>query len=132
MVSEQWIFLDGELVTKEDAVVSVYDHGFLYGDGVFEGVRSYNGNIFRLNEHLTRLYESAKSVMIDIPYTKEEMTQVLIETLRKNNLKDAYIRLVVSRGVGDLGLIQQTAENLLSLSLLNRSVFSRRKCMNRE
>lgn len=104
MVSEQWIFLDGKLVTKEDAVVSVYDHGFLYGDGVFEGIRSYNGNIFRLNEHLTRLYESAKSVMIDIPYTKEEMTQVLIETLRKNNLKDAYIRLVVSRGVGDLGL----------------------------
>lgn len=111
MVSEQWIFLDGKLVPKEKAVVSVYDHGFLYGDGVFEGIRSYEGNIFRLNEHLTRLYESAKSVMIEIPYTKEEMTQILIETLRKNNLKDAYIRLIVSRGVGDLGLDPANCSN---------------------
>jgi len=103
-VSEQWIFLNGSYVNKEEAVISVYDHGFLYGDGVFEGIRSYGGNIFRLNEHLVRLYESAKSIMIDIPYTQEEMTQILVETLRRNNLKDGYIRLVVSRGVGDLGL----------------------------
>jgi len=102
--SEQWIFLNGNYVKKAEAVVSVYDHGFLYGDGVFEGIRSYGGNIFRLNEHLVRLYESAKSIMIEIPYTQEEMTQILVETLRRNNLSDGYIRLVVSRGVGDLGL----------------------------
>lgn len=104
MVSEQWIFLNGSFVTKDQAVVSVYDHGFLYGDGVFEGIRSYGGNIFRLKEHIQRLYESAKSIMIDIPYTQEEMTQILVKTLQKNELEDAYIRLVVSRGIGDLGL----------------------------
>lgn len=104
MVSEQWIFLNGSYVKKEDAVISVYDHGFLYGDGVFEGIRSYSGNVFKLHEHLVRLYESAKSIMLEIPYTQEEMTQIIVETLRRNELKDGYIRLVVSRGVGDLGL----------------------------
>ncbi|KIL50324.1 branched-chain amino acid aminotransferase [Jeotgalibacillus alimentarius] len=103
-MSEQLIFLDGEFVSKQDAKISVYDHGFLYGDGVFEGIRSYNGNVFRLEEHLVRLYDSAKSILLEIPYTKEEMQQIIIETLQKNNLKDGYIRLVVSRGVGNLGL----------------------------
>ncbi|MEK3889302.1 branched-chain-amino-acid transaminase [Bacillus sp. FSL K6-3431] len=103
-MSEQLIFLNGQFVKKEDAVVSVYDHGFLYGDGVFEGIRSYSGNVFRLEEHLRRLYDSAKSIMLTIPYTKEEMTSIVVETLRQNNLKDGYIRLVVSRGVGNLGL----------------------------
>ncbi|MDZ5712884.1 branched-chain-amino-acid transaminase [Jeotgalibacillus haloalkalitolerans] len=103
-MSEQLIFLDGEYVSKENAKISVYDHGFLYGDGVFEGIRSYNGNVFRLEEHLVRLYDSAKSILLEIPYTKEEMQQIVIETLQKNNLKDGYIRLVVSRGVGNLGL----------------------------
>lgn len=103
-VSEQLIFLDGEFVSKENAKISVYDHGFLYGDGVFEGIRSYNGNVFRLEEHLVRLYDSAKSILLEIPYTKEEMQQIIIETLQKNELKDGYIRLVVSRGVGNLGL----------------------------
>ncbi|MFD1706848.1 branched-chain-amino-acid transaminase [Siminovitchia sediminis] len=103
-MSEQWIFLNGSYVKKEDAVISVYDHGFLYGDGVFEGIRSYSGNVFKLHEHLVRLYESAKSIMLEIPYTQEEMTQIIVETLRRNELKDGYIRLVVSRGVGDLGL----------------------------
>nr|WP_249317135.1 branched-chain-amino-acid transaminase [Bacillus sp. FJAT-50079] len=98
------IFLNGQFVKKEEAVISVYDHGFLYGDGVFEGIRSYSGNVFRLEEHLNRLYDSAKSILLTIPYTKEEMTEIIVETLRKNNLKDGYIRLVVSRGVGDLGL----------------------------
>nr|WP_285865959.1 branched-chain-amino-acid transaminase [Lederbergia lenta] len=102
------IFLNGQFVKKEDAVVSVYDHGFLYGDGVFEGIRSYSGNVFRLEEHLTRLYDSAKSIMLTIPYTKEEMTNIVVETLRQNKLKDGYIRLVVSRGVGDLGLSPYT------------------------
>lgn len=103
-MSEQWIYLDGEFVSKEDAKISVYDHGFLYGDGVFEGIRVYSGNIFRMNEHMERLYNSAKSIMLNIPYTQEELTDIVVETVAKNDLKDAYIRLVVSRGIGDLGL----------------------------
>lgn len=104
IMAEQVIYMNGEFVKKEDAKISVYDHGFLYGDGVFEGIRSYNGNVFRLEEHLERLYDSAKSVMLEIPHTFDEMTQLVVETLRQNKLKDAYIRLVVSRGVGNLGL----------------------------
>jgi len=101
---EQWIFLGGEFVTKENAKISVYDHGFLYGDGVFEGIRVYDGNIFRLNEHLVRLYNSAKSIMLDVPYSMEELTDIIVETVRKNGYTDAYIRVVISRGTGDLGL----------------------------
>lgn len=100
----QWIYLNGEYVTKQDATVSVYDHGFLYGDGIFEGIRIYNGNIFKCKEHLARLYDSAKSIMLDIPLTFEEMQDVLVESVRRNELRDGYIRLVVSRGPGDLGL----------------------------
>ncbi len=100
----QWIYLAGEFVTKENAKVSVYDHGFLYGDGIFEGIRIYNGNIFKCKEHLDRLYDSAKSIDLTIPLSYEEMEQALIETIRKNELRDGYIRLVVSRGFGDLGL----------------------------
>lgn len=103
-MSQQWIYLNGEYVTKEDAKVSVYDHGFLYGDGIFEGIRIYNGNIFKCKEHLNRLYDSAKSIMLHIPLTYEQMEEALAETIRKNGLKDGYIRLVVSRGPGDLGL----------------------------
>ncbi|MDR4995672.1 branched-chain-amino-acid transaminase [Bacillus altitudinis] len=101
---EQWIFLNDELVKKEDAKISVYDHGFLYGDGVFEGIRVYNGNIFRMKEHLDRLYDSARSIMLNIPYSLEELTEKMIHTVERNGLKDAYIRLVISRGAGDLGL----------------------------
>ncbi len=100
----QWIYLNGEFVGKENAKVSVYDHGFLYGDGIFEGIRIYNGNIFKCVEHLQRLYDSAKSIMLDIPLNQQEMQDVLIESVRKNGLKDGYIRLIVSRGPGDLGL----------------------------
>ena len=103
-MSEQWIYLNGEYVTKENAKVSVFDHGFLYGDGIFEGIRIYEGNIFRCKEHLERLYDSAKSIMLDIPLTYAEMEEALKETLRKNDLHDGYIRLVVSRGPGNLGL----------------------------
>lgn len=101
---EQWIYLNGEFVTKQDAKVSVYDHGFLYGDGIFEGIRIYNGNIFKCKEHLDRLYDSAKSIMLDIPLAYDEMQQALVESVRRNQLRDGYIRLVVSRGPGDLGL----------------------------
>ncbi|SDZ17226.1 branched-chain amino acid aminotransferase [Evansella caseinilytica] len=103
-MSSQWIFLNDQLVKKEEAVVSVYDHGFLYGDGVFEGIRVYSGNIYKLEEHLKRLYESAQSIMLNIPYTKEEIQQIIIDTVRKNELESAYIRVVVSRGPGYLGL----------------------------
>jgi branched-chain amino acid aminotransferase len=116
-MGEQLIYLNGEFVRKEDAKVSVYDHGFLYGDGVFEGIRSYNGNVFRLEEHLERLYDSAKSVMLEIPHTFEEMTKLVVETLRRNELKDAYIRLIVSRGVGNLGIDPLTCSRPSVMSL---------------
>jgi branched-chain amino acid aminotransferase len=103
-MTQQWIYLNGDFVSKADAKVSVYDHGFLYGDGIFEGIRVYNGNIFKCKEHLDRLYDGAKSIMLNVPLTYEEMQQALVETIRKNGLKDGYIRLVVSRGPGDLGL----------------------------
>lgn len=98
------IYLDGAFLPKEEAKVSVFDHGFLYGDGVFEGTRVYNGRVFKLGEHLERLYESAGHILLDIPLSREEMEQATLETVRRNNLRDAYIRTVVSRGVGDLGL----------------------------
>jgi len=97
-------YVDGRYVPKEEAVVSVFDHGFLYGDGVFEGIRAYHGRVFRLEEHLDRLYESAKTIMLEIPLPRAEMREAILETLRRNGLRDAYIRPVISRGVGDLGL----------------------------
>ncbi|WP_128895965.1 branched-chain-amino-acid transaminase [Longirhabdus pacifica] len=101
---KQQIYLNGEFVAKEDAKVSVYDHGFLYGDGVFEGIRIYNGNIFKYQEHIDRLYDSAKSIKLNVPLSYEEMEKAVVETVKRNQLKDGYIRLIVSRGVGDLGL----------------------------
>lgn len=98
------IYLDGRLVPKEAATVSVFDHGFLYGDGVFEGIRVYEGNVFRLKEHIDRLYESAKTIALEIPMTREEMMKATVDTVAANERKDAYIRLVVSRGPGDLGI----------------------------
>jgi branched-chain amino acid aminotransferase len=98
------IYFNGKFVPKNEARTSVYDHGFLYGDGVFEGIRAYNGRVFRLDEHIERLYDSAKAIDLNIPLSKAEMKKAIIETLKKNNLKDAYIRPIVSRGDGDLGL----------------------------
>jgi branched-chain amino acid aminotransferase len=98
------IYFNGKFVPKQEARTSVYDHGFLYGDGVFEGIRAYNGRVFRLDEHLDRMYDSAKAIDLEIPLSKEEMKKAIIETLKKNNLKNAYIRPIVSRGDGDLGL----------------------------
>ncbi len=104
MTNELQVYIDGEFYPKSQAKISVYDHGFLYGDGVFEGIREYNGVVFKLKEHIDRLYRSAHAIMLQIPLTKEEMTKAVVETLRKNKMKDSYIRLIVSRGVGDLGL----------------------------
>lgn len=101
---DQVIYSNGKFVPKNEAKTSVYDHGFLYGDGVFEGIRAYNGRIFRLDQHLERMYDSAKAIDLKIPLSKGEMKKAIIETLKKNNLKDAYIRPIVSRGDGDLGL----------------------------
>jgi len=101
---ELFVYIDGEYYPKSRAKISVYDHGLLYGDGVFEGIRAYNGVVFKLKEHIDRLYCSAHTIMLQIPLTKEEMIRTVLETLRKNNLKDSYIRLVVTRGVGDLGV----------------------------
>lgn len=103
-MSELLIYINGNFVPKSKAKVSVYDHGFLYGDGVFESIKAYNGRIFKLKEHVDRLYDSAKALAMDIYLTKNEMIEIILETIRKNNLKDAYIRLIVSRGIGDLGL----------------------------
>ncbi len=100
----QLVYVNGNYVPKHEAKVSIFDHGFLYGDGVFEGIRAYNGRIFRLDEHLDRMYDSAKAIDLKIPLSKEEMKNAIIETLKKNNLKDAYIRPIVTRGEGDLGL----------------------------
>jgi len=104
MPDELLVYVDGKFYPKSEAKVSVYDHGLLYGDGVFEGIRAYNGIVFKLKEHIDRLYRSAHPIFLKIPLTKAELTEALLETLKKNNLKDAYIRLVVTRGVGDLGL----------------------------
>ena len=98
------IYLNGELVPKEKAMVSVFDHGLLYGDGVFEGIRVYEGNIFRLKEHIDRLFESAKTIALESPYTPEELSEATIETVAANGLRNVYVRLVMSRGVGDLGI----------------------------
>lgn len=99
-----FVYLNGQWVPSQEAKVSVFDHGLLYGDGVFEGIRSYDKLIFKLTEHLDRLWESAHTLMLKIPLSKKEMEQAIVETLRRNQLKDAYIRVVVTRGTGDLGL----------------------------
>jgi len=101
---ELFIYIDGKFFPKSEAKVSVYDHGLLYGDGVFEGIRAYEGVVFKLKEHIDRLYTSAHTIMLEIPLSKEKMTLAVLDTLKKNKLKDSYIRLVVTRGVGDLGL----------------------------
>lgn len=104
METETLVYIDGEYYPKSQAKISVFDHGFLYGDGVFEGIRAYKGVVLKLKEHIDRLYNSAKVLMLNIPLTKDEMINAVLETLRRNKLTDAYIRLVVTRGVGDLGL----------------------------
>ncbi len=100
----EYIYIDGRFYDKENAKISVFDHGLLYGDGVFEGIRAYNGRVFRLDEHVDRMYDGAKAIMIKPTLSKDEMKQAIIETLRKNNLKDAYIRPIITRGVGTMGL----------------------------
>ena len=98
------IYVDGKFVPEGEAKVSVFDHGLLYGDGIFEGIRFYNGRVFRLEEHHDRLWDSARSICLEIPMTRAAMTEALLETIRRNGLRDGYIRQIVTRGVGNLGL----------------------------
>jgi branched-chain amino acid aminotransferase len=98
------VYITGKLVPAEQAMVSVFDHGLLYGDGVFEGIRVYHGNVFLLQEHVDRLYESALSIRLEIPMTREKMAAVVRETVQANGIVDGYVRLVVTRGSGTLGL----------------------------
>jgi branched-chain amino acid aminotransferase len=104
MTKELLIYLDGQILPESQAKVSVFDHGLLYGDGVFEGIRFYNGRVFRLEDHTRRLYDSAKSILLQIPLTPEEMIQATVDTVRANGLRDGYIRTVVTRGTGPMGL----------------------------
>src|SRR3954452_9891267 len=103
-IKESKIYIDGKFFAEQDAKVSVFDHGLLYGDGIFEGIRFYNGRVFRLEQHLERLWDSARSICLEIPMSMPAMTEALLETIRQNDLRDGYIRLVVTRGVGNLGL----------------------------
>jgi branched-chain amino acid aminotransferase len=98
------IYLDGKLCSERDAKVSVFDHGLLYGDGVFEGIRAYHGRVFKLKEHIDRLFYSAKAILLDIPLSHDEICRATIATIRANKLRDCYVRLIVTRGVGTLGL----------------------------
>src|SRR5271169_4019883 len=98
------IYINGTLYDKQDAKISVYDHGLLYGDGVFEGLRSYRGKVFRLEQHLKRLWESAKAIYLEIPLSREQVNDAIYQTLKANQILDGYIRLVVTRGAGSLGL----------------------------
>jgi branched-chain amino acid aminotransferase len=99
-----YVYLNGDFVSEQEAKVSVLDHGFLYGDGVFEGIRAYDGRIFGLDEHVDRFYESAHSIMLELPLSRDEMKETILEAVRRNNLRDAYVRPVASRGPGALGL----------------------------
>src|SRR5437868_7928807 len=108
---EAKIYIDGKFYSEANAKLSVFDHGLLYGDGIFEGIRFYNGRVFRLEQHFERLWNSARSICLDIPMTRQEMTEALLETIRQNHLRDGYIRLVVTRGVGNLGLNPEQCKN---------------------
>ena len=101
---ERIIYIDGQLLPESQAKVSVFDHGLLYGDGIFEGIRFYNGRVFRLEQHIRRLYDCARAILLKIPLTPEEMIAATCATVRANGLRDGYIRLVITRGVGPMGL----------------------------
>lgn len=103
-MNARYAYIDGEFVAEREARISVFDHGFLYGDGVFEGIRAYNGRVFRLREHVDRLWNSAQGILLVIPMSREGMCEAVLELLRRNGMSDCYIRVVVTRGVGDLGL----------------------------
>ena len=116
------VYINGKFYEKESAKISVFDHGLLYGDGVFEGIRSYNRLVFKLKEHIDRLFESAHTIMLEIPLTKQELIKAVLSTLKANNLKDAYIRLVVTRGEGDLGLDPRKCEGHATVIIITDKI----------
>ncbi len=116
------VYIDGEFYEKEQAKISVYDHGFLYGDGAFEGIRSYGGLVYKFEEHLDRLLESLHTLMIRLPMTRKELSDAVIKTLKVNKLNDAYIRLIVSRGVGDLGLDPRKCKGNASVVIITDKI----------
>src|SRR6202008_1688367 len=105
------VYAGGKFLPSGDAAVSVFDHGLLYGDGIFEGIRAYNGRVFRLKEHLDRLFYSAKAILLTIPMSREKIAAAVMESGRQNKIRDGYIRLVVTRGVGTLGLNPNRCKN---------------------
>jgi len=116
------VYINGKFYEKESAKISVFDNGLLYGDGVFEGIRSYNRLVFKLKEHIDRLFESAHTIMLEIPLTKQELIKAVLSTLKANNLKDAYIRLVVTRGEGDLGLDPRKCEGHATVIIITDKI----------
>ncbi|MBU4346391.1 MAG: branched-chain-amino-acid transaminase [Candidatus Omnitrophica bacterium] len=112
------VYINGKFYDKKDAKISVFDHGLLYGDGVFEGIRAYNRLVFKLKEHIERLFESAQSIMLKIPLNKNQMTKAVISTIKENKLKDAYIRILVTRGEGDLGLDPRKCEGAAAVIII--------------
>src|SRR5438105_10308805 len=109
-VKEAKIYIDGKFYSEANARVSVLDHGLLYGDGIFEGIRAYNGRVFRLERHIERLFDSAKAIRLEIPMPRQEVEEVVLETCRRNDIRDGYIRLLVTRGPGDLRLSPQSCK----------------------
>ncbi len=110
-IAEMKVYVNGKLCERDDAKISVFDHGLFYGDGVFEGIRIYSGKVFRLREHIDRLYESARHILLEIPLGREQMAQAVLDTVKANAKKDGYIRLVVTRGAGSLGLDPNKCSN---------------------
>lgn len=106
-----YAYVNGRYMRKDEASISIYDHGFLYGDGVYEAIRAYDGIVFKLREHLDRLYESAKSIKIEIPLDKDELGRIVVDVLKKNQLKNGYVRIVVSRGAGRMGVDPRNCPN---------------------
>ncbi len=114
------IYIDGKYYDERNARISVFDHGLLYGDGIFEGIRAYNGRVFKLKEHIDRLFYSAKAILLDIPMSHADIMAAVVETCRRNKIRDGYIRLVVTRGPGTLGLNPNGARPPRSSSLPGR------------
>src|SRR3989344_2658300 len=110
------IFINGKFYDEKDANISIFDHGFLYGDGIFETLRAYNGKVFKIGEHLERLFHSAKLIKLQIPLTKRQLKAAIISTIKKNKLKEAYIRLTISRGKGELGYSIGTNPNVVIIA----------------
>lgn len=117
---EMLAYVNGEFSPESDAKISIFDHGLLYGDGVFEGIRAYNGRVFKLDQHVRRLFNSAKSIQLTIPHTPDEMKELILELCRRNNIEDGYIRPIVSRGVGDLGLDPRKCKQGATVAIIAR------------